>query len=408
MKFAGLLMVLSGCAQLLHAQVYADISTNNGTFTVRLNHTQTPQTVANFVSLAEGTRSFVDSRDGSVRKGPFYQGIKIHRTENSAGFKILQAGSIKGDGSDGPGFEIRDEIVSGLTHQPYVISMAHSGPNTNGSQFFVTGSTAIASLDGLHTVFGDIPDSGSRAVVDTIISAGANNTTIQSVIIRRVGSAAESFNPLAQGLPEVLPCKGNLVVAANGAIAWNVSQPSSGLPASCIYSLHGSQNLQNWSYYGRLYRGQDSTSAVTSINLGNATLPKLFFQMSQVNYFPAYAPTELNNRVCLIALSTGILEFQINSAGNGGICYFTENTTGTVTNITFQLYTNFTRINPYSFTFAVSDIPSGVFGTSVPYQVKCGCDSATAIQVDGHYQSFYFHPVFGWLQDELGAMAIER
>jgi peptidyl-prolyl cis-trans isomerase A (cyclophilin A) len=408
MKLAVLLITLSGFANILHAQLFADISTNNGTFTVRLHHTQTPQTVANFVSLAEGTRDFVDPRDGSGRKGPFFNGVKIHRTENSPSFKILQTGSIKGDGSDGPGFEIRDEIVTGLTHQPYVVSMAHSGPNTNGSQFFVTGSTPIASLDGLHTVFGDVPDSVSRVVVDAIINAGANNTTIQSVAIRRVGASAESFNPLTQGLPEVLPCKGNLVVTPNGPIIWNVGDPIGSLPSSCVYSLHWTQNLQTWSFYGRLYRSQDSTASVTSVNLGNATVPKLFFQMSQVNYSPAYGPTDFANRTCLVSLSTGILEFRFNAAGTGGISFFTENSTNTITASSFQLLTNFSRINPYSFAFAVNAIPSGVFGSSVPYQVKGGCDSSTPTQINGRFQSFYFHPIFGWLQDELGAMAISR
>jgi len=408
MKLAGLLITLSGFSHFAQAQLFADISTNNGTFSVRLHHTQTPQTVANFVSLAEGTRSFVDPRDGSVRKGPFYHGVKIHRTENSPGFKILQTGSLKGDGSDGPGYEIRDEIVTGLTHQPYVVSMAHSGPNTNGSQFFVTGSTPIASLDGLHTVFGDVPDSGSRAVVDAIINAGANNTTIQSVTIRREGASAQSFNPLAQGLPEVTACEGNLAVTANGPMTWNINKPISGLPPSCVYSLHWTQDMQNWSHYGRLYRSQDNTEPVTFVNLGNATLPKMFFQMSQVNYFPAHGPADFANRTCLIGLSTGILEFRFNAAGNGGISFFTEYLTGTITATTFQVLNNFSRVNPYSFSFAVSAIPSGVFGTSFPYQVKGGCDNSTTTQINGRFQSFYLNPFFGWLQDELGAMAISR
>jgi peptidyl-prolyl cis-trans isomerase A (cyclophilin A) len=387
-------------------QLYADFRTTSGDFTVELHYDQTPVTVANFVSLAEGSRAFVDSRSGTVRKGRFYDGIRVHRTETAPSFRLLQAGSPKGDGSDGPGYEIRDEIRPNFRHEPYVISMAHSGPNTNGSQFFVTGNASLTGLDGLHTVFGAVANEASRTVVDAIIDAGANQTVIESVAIRREGEDAAGFDAQAQGLPEVRPSVGNLSVTANGPIFWNVTEPFTGLPASSVYALHFSQDLQGWNYYGRLYRSQDNNTPLLSINLGNATVPRLFFQMSEVQYFPAYAPSSLANRTCLVGLSHGVLTFQFSADGATGTAHFIDDVTSTETSTTFSVLMNLTRINPYSLSFAVSAIPSSVYGVSLPYQVKCGCDSSTAIQVDGHFQSFYFFN--GWQQDALGIMTISR
>ncbi len=399
----GLQVLVIGMA---HGQLFADFRTTHGDFTVELDYVQTPTTVANFVSLAEGSRAFLDLQNGSVRKGKFYDGMRVHRTETSPSFRLLQTGSPKGDGSDGPGYEIRDEIRPTLTHVPYVISMAHSGPNTNGSQFFVTGNSVMSHLDGLHTVFGAVTGEASRTAVDAIIDAGATQTVIESVSIRRVGEDAAGFDVLAQGLPEVKPSVGNLAVTRDGPIVWNVTQPATGLPPSTIYSLHFSQNLQSWTFYRRLYRSQDNTSPAISLALGQATVPKLFFQMSEVHYFPAYAPSSLANRTFLLGLDHGIIEFTFSANGIGGIAQFTEDSTGTVTSTVFSTYTNLTNINPYSMTFAVDAIPTGVFGVSVPYQVKCGCDRSTSIQVDGRFQSFYWFN--GWQQHTLGEMAISR
>jgi hypothetical protein len=108
----------------------------------------------------------------------------------------------------------------------------------------------------------------------------------------------------------------------------------------------------------------------------------------------------------LLGLDHGILQFTFSANGIGGIAQFTEDATGTVTSTAFSTYTNLTNINPYSLTFAVDAIPTGIFGVSVPYQVKCGCDRSTSIQVDGRFQSFYWFN--GWQQHTLGEMAISR
>ena len=196
------------------AQMYADVQTSAGLFTCELNFQQTPRTVASFVSLAEGTRKWVDERNGVLSTvkppQPFYNGVIIHRVVNVPGFKIIQAGSKRGDGTDGPGYEFRDEMNAELPatyrfDQPYYLAMANSGPNTNGSQFFITGE-AIEGLEGKHTVFGKVVE--GQSVIDAILSAEVNlsdrplaDITIQTITIRRISKVAQKFKPSSQKLP---------------------------------------------------------------------------------------------------------------------------------------------------------------------------------------------------------------
>lgn len=196
------------------AQLYADVQTSAGYFTCELNFSHTPRTVANFVSLAEGTRQWVDERDGQLSRlsppQPFYQGMAIHRVINAEGFKLMQAGSKRGDGTDGPGYEFPDEMNVNVPatyrfDEPYMLAMANSGPNTNGSQFFVTGS-AIKGLEGKHTVFGKVV--AGQSVVDAILATtvDANDKPVADVIIekitiRRIGKAAQQFKAASMKLP---------------------------------------------------------------------------------------------------------------------------------------------------------------------------------------------------------------
>lgn len=196
------------------AQCYADVQTSAGYFTCELNFQQTPRTVANFVSLAEGTRQWVDERDGQLSRlsppQPFYQGMAIHRVINAEGFKLMQAGSKRGDGTDGPGYEFPDEMNVNVPatyrfDEPYMLAMANSGPNTNGSQFFVTGS-AIKGLEGKHTVFGKVVS--GQSVVDAILATTVDandkpvaDVVIEKITIRRIGKAAQQFKAASMKLP---------------------------------------------------------------------------------------------------------------------------------------------------------------------------------------------------------------
>src|SRR5690606_35995417 len=109
---------------------------------------ETPHTVANFVSLAEGKNPFVSEE---YKDKPFYDGLSFHRV--IADF-MIQGGDPLGTGAGGPGYRFDDEIVANLKHdKPGILSMANAGKNTNGSQFFIT-HKATPHLDGRHTVFG--------------------------------------------------------------------------------------------------------------------------------------------------------------------------------------------------------------------------------------------------------------
>src|SRR5690606_34521679 len=132
--------------------IYAIFQTNRGEFTARLYHEQTPTTVANCVGLAEGSRPFIDPAQGLVQR-PFYDGLTFHRV--IAGF-MIQGGSPNGQGTDGPGYQFGNEFSTALLHnRAGILSMANAGPDTNGSQFFVT-VAPTPHLDFKHSVFGEI------------------------------------------------------------------------------------------------------------------------------------------------------------------------------------------------------------------------------------------------------------
>ena len=134
---------------------YAHFETSEGTFTVRLFVKEAPNTVANFVGLAEGTKEWQDPSTGERRKAPFYDGVIFHRIID--GF-MIQGGDRLGQGTGGPGYRFADEFHPTLRHSKAgILSMANAGPNTNGSQFFIT-LAATPWLDNRHTVFGEVTE----------------------------------------------------------------------------------------------------------------------------------------------------------------------------------------------------------------------------------------------------------
>ena len=132
---------------------YAQFTTPLGNFTIKLFDQDAPKTVANFVGLAEGTKEFTDPKTGQKAKKPYYDGLIFHRVID--GF-MIQGGDPLGVGSGGPGYKFEDEFSPKLRHSKEgILSMANAGPNTNGSQFFITlGPTP--HLDGKHSVFGEV------------------------------------------------------------------------------------------------------------------------------------------------------------------------------------------------------------------------------------------------------------
>ena len=140
---------------------YAILETSQGSMVCRLFEKEAPQTVANFVGLAEGTREFSDPLTGKKTKRPFFDGLAFHRVIPDF---MIQGGCPLGNGTGGPGYHFADEFHPSLRHDgPGKLSMANSGPGTNGSQFFVT-VAATPWLDNRHTIFGEVVEGQDVAV----------------------------------------------------------------------------------------------------------------------------------------------------------------------------------------------------------------------------------------------------
>jgi peptidyl-prolyl cis-trans isomerase A (cyclophilin A) len=163
--------------------VYARFDTTEGSFTLRLFEKEAPQTVANFVGLAEGTKEWKDPATGAKKKAPFYNGIVFHRV--IGGF-MIQGGDPLGQGTGGPGYQFADEFHPSLRHdRAGILSMANSGPNTNGSQFFITlGPTP--HLDRRHSVFGEVVS--GLEIVQRIgnVPTGRQDRPVVPVVINKV------------------------------------------------------------------------------------------------------------------------------------------------------------------------------------------------------------------------------
>lgn len=163
--------------------LYALIETSKGDITVKLEFEKVPFTVANFVTLAEGKNNYVSPKYKGIH---FYDGLTFHRVESSP--PMCQGGDPLGTGQGGPGYKFKDEFHLELNHgKAGVISMANSGPNTNGSQFFIT-TEPTSYLDGKHAVFGEVVE--GLDIVSTITVGDP----INKIKIIKIGAAAKKFD----------------------------------------------------------------------------------------------------------------------------------------------------------------------------------------------------------------------
>jgi FKBP-type peptidyl-prolyl cis-trans isomerase len=240
--------------------MYANINTTKGDILIQLEYEKTPLTVANFVALAEGTMKNNKKDMGT----PYYDGLKFHRV--IADF-MIQGGCPDGTGSGSPGYSFADEFHDDLKHNgPGILSMANSGPATNGSQFFIT-HKETPWLDGKHTVFGHVVE--GIDVVNSIVQ----DDLINSVTIIRKGSGAKAFdavnvfNTAQEQLKKKNAEKANKSIEEMKVLTKDATKTASGLSYKVINKGNGSVHPDATStvkvhYTGKLVNGTIFDSSV--------------------------------------------------------------------------------------------------------------------------------------------------
>jgi cyclophilin family peptidyl-prolyl cis-trans isomerase len=162
--------------------IFAEIETDKGKILIQLEYKKTPITVANFISLAQGTNASVS--DAKFKGKPFFDGLKFHRV--IADF-MIQGGDPQGNGSGGPGYAFKDEFTDAVFDKPGILAMANSGPKTNGSQFFITHKDT-PWLNGKHTIFGYVLKG------QDVVNAIKQDDIIKKVTITTKGAEANKFD----------------------------------------------------------------------------------------------------------------------------------------------------------------------------------------------------------------------
>ena len=163
--------------------LYAKIETTKGSIFLMLEYNKAPVTVANFITLAEGTNTFVTS--DYLKGRHFYDGLKFHRVMSQF---MIQGGDPEGTGSGDAGYKFKDEFSDLRFDKGGILAMANNGPATNSSQFFIT-HVPTPWLDNAHTIFGHVVDKGME-----VVNKIQQDDVIKSITIIRKGEAAKKFN----------------------------------------------------------------------------------------------------------------------------------------------------------------------------------------------------------------------
>jgi len=174
----------AGAKETLASQpLYATLKTSMGDIVVLLFEDKAARTVENFVGLAAGTKEWTEPTTGAKVKRPLYNGTIFHRVIPNF---MIQGGDPLGNGRGGPGYKFADEFHPDLRHnKPGILSMANAGPNTNGSQFFIThGPTS--HLDNRHSVFGEVVKGQDVLVAIGSVPRGPGDRPVKDVVLKEV------------------------------------------------------------------------------------------------------------------------------------------------------------------------------------------------------------------------------
>lgn len=373
-RLLGLLGLILACTLRLAAQtdgIFADFRTSMGSFTCRLDYAVAPKAVANFIGLATGERAWLDLNTGLVRTNPFYNGLIFHRVIK--GF-MNQGGSPNGQGTDGPGYVFTDEFSPTARHDAAgVLSMANSGTDSNGAQFFVT-AAATPWLNDVHTVFGRVV--GGLDVVMNINGVATTsdrprtNVVVEAVGIRRVGTAAQSFDIHAQGLPTL----------SNPAFSATLQDTNANLLIGrgprVDTRVFSSTNLTTWSARELGITLDSPLVGGVSTTATNATE---FFRVAQVQYAEStLAPPNVVGRTLTMNLRNGagadlgVITVQFTGANGGTYNYSKGNpANGTITNYEWDQEAYVGRIWPIE------------YSNLVAMTIRLNFDSATAGTLTG-------------------------
>lgn len=279
--------------------IFADFTTSMGSFTCRLDYAVAPKTVANFIGLATGCRAWLDVPSGQSRTNAFYDGISFHRVIPDF---MIQGGSPNGLGTDGPGYSFVDEFSPAARFDGFgVLAMANSGPDSNGSQFFITVASA-AHLNDVHSIFGRLTGGSNVVYRISRVARDSNNKPltnilIQTVQIRRVGAAAEAFDIHTNGLP----------VVTNLPLAISMASDSATLAFSnqmhADNRLYSSTNFLDWTAHSL---GIETMGSITNAIPQPIEAPSEFFKLAQIQYSSTRpAPRSLAGRTLVHSIVNG-------------------------------------------------------------------------------------------------------
>src|SRR5690625_1787666 len=273
--------------------LYAEFETNYGDFIAELNYKEAPLTVSSFVSLAEGTSTAVDEK---YKGKNYFDGLKFHRVVE--GF-VIQGGDPEGTGAGGPGYQFPNETDTGLNHgSKGVLSMANAGPDTNGSQFFITlGPTP--SLDGGYSVFGKVVE--GQEVVDSIgkVEVGARDVPVDDVIMNhvkiiRVGDDAKNFdavkvfNDKMDGILEEQEATKQKLEEEINELAEGFTETSSGLRYKITDKVEGSTKPASGQTVEVYYKGMLPDGKVFDQRLEEEGQDPISFPVGQGQVIPGW------------------------------------------------------------------------------------------------------------------------